>query len=69
MEPLNPSPSLLCKLGSIAVHVAEMLSGDGHVFDRIALQVLLDDDEVAQWLSEMDELAMITRKRNHDNGS
>lgn len=60
---LNPSPSLLCKLGSIAVHVQEMLSDDGHAFDRAALDTLLDDPEVIAWLEQMDAAAMVPRKR------
>lgn len=59
----NPSPALLCKLGSIAVHVEEMLSPDGHAFDRIALDNLLKDEEVKAWLKEMDRLAMLPKKR------
>ena len=61
MEPLNPTPSLLCKLGSLAVHVDEM--ADGHAFDRAAVQSLLEDEEVQQWLKEMDQLALVPRKR------
>lgn len=64
MYPLNPNPSLLCKLGSIAVHVDEFLSSDGHQFDKIALYALMDDSEVKEWLKEMDKMAMLPKKRN-----
>lgn len=51
------------KLGSIAVHVEEMLSPKGHHFDRAALQTLLEDVEVQGWISEMDAMAFIPKKR------
>lgn len=66
-EPLKPGISLLVKLGSIAVHVDEMLSPDGHDFDRIALQQLIADPEVAEWIKQMDGMAMLPKKRRaHD---
>lgn len=40
-DPLKPSCGLLVKLGSIAVHVDEMISGKGHVFDKVAIKSLL----------------------------
>ena len=58
------TPSLLAKLGSIAVHAEEMVSTDGHHFDRIALDQLLKDSEVREWLQLMDDLSMIPKKRN-----
>jgi hypothetical protein len=60
---LSPNASLLCKLGSIAVHADEMMSKDGHHFDRIALNQLLADPEVVEWLKEMDAHAMLPKKR------
>ena len=62
-NPLKPTPSVLCKLGSIAVHVEEMLSTTGHAFDRLALEDLLQDKEIIGWLYDMDRLAMIPKKR------
>lgn len=62
-DPLKPSPALLVKLGSIAVHVEEMMSPKGHHFDRIALQSLLDDGDVKAWLAEMDKAAFLPKKR------
>lgn len=63
MKPFDPSVSLLCKLGSIAVHVDEILSTDGHVYDRITLQQLIADKEIMEWLKAMDKLAMLPKKR------
>lgn len=34
-DALKPSPMLLCLLGSIVVHAEELLSPDGHAFDKI----------------------------------
>jgi hypothetical protein len=52
-DPLDPSINLLCKLGSIAVHVEESLSKKGHALDVIAVKSLLDDAEVKQWIKDM----------------
>lgn len=60
---LAPELTLLVKIGSIAVHADEMLSSDGHAFDRIALQSLLTDPEVVAWLNKMDAAAMVPKKR------
>lgn len=60
-EMLAPSLALLMKLGSIAVHADEMLSTDGHVFDRVALKSLLTDPDVVAWIKKMGEL--LPRKR------
>ena len=62
-DALKPTPALLCKIGSIIVHVDEFLSPHGHPFDHTAMQLLLDDPEVKEWLKEMNRLAMIPRKR------
>jgi len=60
---LCPPAALLAKIGSIVVHADEMLSMDGHEFDRHALQSLLADPEIQAWLKEMGKLAMIPVKR------
>lgn len=60
---LKPTTSLLCKLASIAVHVDEATSQDGHEFDIVALKSLLMDAEVMEWLKQMDEMALIPKKR------
>lgn len=59
----NPAETLMVKLGSIAVHVEEMLSPQGHAFDKIALEQLLRDREVKEWLAAMDAMALIPKKR------
>lgn len=63
MSALTPSPSVLVKLGSIAVHVEELLSPTGHGFDKLALDQLLKDPEVVAWLKDMDRLALLPVKR------
>lgn len=60
---LSPDPALMAKLGSIAVHASEMLSADGHYYDRVALVQLLADPAVVRWLDLMDRAAMIPKKR------
>lgn len=63
MSMLAPPLTLLVKLGSIAVHVDEMLSSDGHQFDRVALQGLIADPEVIDWIAQMDTAAFVPKKR------
>lgn len=65
---LKPGAGLLCKLGSIAVHADEMLSSGGHQFDRAALTSLIADAEVQAWLTQMDEAAMVPKKRKPVSG-
>jgi hypothetical protein len=52
-DPLKPGLSLLCKLGSIAVHAQELFEPKGHVFDREAMLSVLGDVEVQQWIKDM----------------
>lgn len=60
---LTPSPALLCKLASVAVHADEMLSSKGHHLDRVALLSAINDAEVQKWIAEMVELGMAPVKR------
>lgn len=60
---LQPDASLLCKLGSLAVHVEEALSTTGHALDVSACKGIIADPEVRYWLSGMDELALLPVKR------
>lgn len=62
-QTLTPTPALLAKLGSIAVHADEFMGADGHAFDRTALVSLLADPEVVDWLKAMETLALVPRKR------
>lgn len=52
-DPLKPSVQLLCKVGSIAVHADEVLSGKRHPFDIAAVKTLLADAEVREWIKAM----------------
>jgi hypothetical protein len=52
-DPLKPSLTLLCKLGSIAVHAEEAYSGKGHALDLEALKSLFSDPELMGWIKEM----------------
>jgi len=61
---LTPDTATLCKLGSIVVHAEELLSPFGHTFDKHALDQLLSDPDVKQWLKGMRKLALIPEKRN-----
>lgn len=63
IDPLKPPATVLVKLGSIAIHVEEMLQPHGHAFDKHALDSLMNDPEVAHWLSAMDKMALLPVKR------
>ena len=58
-DALKPGPALLCKLGSIIVHIREGSGSDGHHFDWVALGQLLADPEVQEWFEQMDKMAML----------
>jgi hypothetical protein len=49
----NPPLTLLCKLGSLAVHVDEALSDDSHAYDWTVIHELIGDPEVKQWIADM----------------
>ena len=61
---MNPGAALLAKLGSIIVHVEEAYSNDGHVFDMVALDGLLNDPDVKSWMLGMRAMALLPRKRS-----
>ncbi len=63
MNILKPDVTLLVKLGSIAVHADEMISAKGHPFDMSALESLLHDPEVVDWLKAMDKNALLPVRR------
>ena len=60
---LKPELAILVKLGSIAVHVEELLSPQGHEFDKTALEQLLNDPEVQEWIEQMTSMALLPVKR------
>ena len=64
MSVFDLKASLACKLASIVVHSDEFLSSDGHIFDKIALQQLLADNEVQTWIQHMGNFAPVKRRRN-----
>lgn len=64
MDPLKPAPTLLIKIGSIAVHADEFLHPSGHAFDAIAIRQLLKDPEVVAWIKAMDAMAFLPKKRS-----
>jgi len=59
----NPELPVLVKLGSIAVHVEEMLSDDGHAFDREAIRTLLAQPDLQHWLNGMKTMCLMPVKR------
>lgn len=62
-ETLKPGVGLLVKLGSIAVHAEELISPGRHQFDINAIQTLLEDSEVKEWLQAMGKMAFLPVKR------
>lgn len=61
--PLQPSATLLTKLGSIVVHYEEFLSPTGHPFDKSTAEELRRDPEVDAWFRDMTSLAFLPVKR------
>lgn len=67
--PLAPPATLLVKLGSIAVHADEMRGYNfnpaehAFQFDNGALENLLNDPEVKEWIAAMTQMAFMPVKR------
>lgn len=55
--------SLVIKLASLAVHVEEMFSIDGHDIDRETIRGLLNDAEVRAFLDDPKNEVLLPRKR------
>lgn len=55
----HPPLSLLVKLGSIARHAQELDGPDGQNADLVALRVLLNDDEVVEWMALASSLSLL----------
>lgn len=56
--------TLACTLGSLAVHIEEMLDNTDPatiLFDRAAIRTLLGNPELREWIDEMG--AMLPQKR------
>ena len=63
MDKLTPNMVVLCKLGSMVVHLQEALSNKGSAFDVQTIIPLIQDKEVNDWLKEMDKMALLPKKR------
>jgi hypothetical protein len=59
VNPLHPKPSLIVKLGSIARHVEELVGPAPHVVDKHAIEALLGDPEVVEWMKAADNMALL----------
>lgn len=59
MDALNPSLTVIIKLGSIARHAEEVISPGVHPLDAVAIQGLLEDPEVVEWMADADKLALL----------
>lgn len=55
--------SLEVKLGSVLVHVQELLSPEGHPVDRQALESLLSDPEVTAFQEALEAKALLPLRR------
>jgi hypothetical protein len=53
LNPLYPTTSILCKLGSIALEVENVVKPLAPLFDFSEVMALLNDGEVQEWLHEM----------------
>lgn len=62
MSTFEPTPALLAKLGSIAIHADEFLE-TGEQFDKVAIESLLSDPDVRDWLEDMDNMSLLPKKR------
>lgn len=63
-DPLHPPLALLAKLGFIAVRACALLREKDPMFERLALDRLLNDTEVRDWMNQMAEAAYIPRRED-----
>lgn len=63
VDAFSPPLGLLCKLGSIVVHVDEGSSDAGHAYDWTAARSLIADREVQEWLTAMDAKGFLPKRR------
>lgn len=61
MKVLHPPLSVMCKLGSLVVHVEE--ARKGHPFDWVAVDAILNDSELKEWMALMARAALLPVKR------
>lgn len=59
----QPSVSLLTKLGTIIVHLEEMLNHTGHPYDLVTLTSLYADPEIQEWRKAMEKQSLLPLKR------
>lgn len=62
-DPLQPGPAILAKLASVVVHIDEHNGPNGHKNDMEAINSLLQDAELADWIVAMQELGMAPARR------
>lgn len=62
-DPLSPTVRLLCKLGSFVVHLEEINTPGGNFYDAAAIDALLADPELREWIKAMQKLALVPVKR------
>lgn len=63
LDAMEPHPRVTIKLGSLARHAEEALSGDGHHMDQVAIEGVLADPEVQAWMKAADKRALLPVKR------
>jgi hypothetical protein len=64
MDALKPTPGLLCKIVSVIVHADELREPGAHEFDKVALEKVLDDPEVKEWVEAMTKAGFAPIKRS-----
>jgi hypothetical protein len=57
----RPSPAVLIKLGSVAVHAEELVSEDGCEVDAIGIRNLMMDRDLRRWVKSMGALLPVKR--------
>jgi hypothetical protein len=63
MKQCELTVALMVKLASVVVHVEELLSSDGHEFDQKALEGLVIDAEVKEWLRSIPSVLLPVKRK------
>lgn len=60
-DPLKPTATVLCKLGSAVVHAEEYFGPRGNPVDKMAFDSLTADSEVQDWMKAMKSFLPVKR--------
>lgn len=62
-DPLKPDAGVIIRAASIIQHFDEYTRPGGHAFDLTSARSLLEMPDMQQWMSELDAMTLLPKKR------